>query len=87
MTSNFLKAVQAWNFIKKETLAQVFSSEFCEVCKNTFFIEHLWAAASVNWILRKVIAQRTEQENFRYRCFSDNIANFPNDLTWVFLIH
>ena len=26
----------ACNFIKKETLAQVFSSEFCEVSKNTF---------------------------------------------------
>ena len=26
------------NFIKKETLAQVISSEFCEIFKNTFFI-------------------------------------------------
>ena len=25
----------------KETLAQVFSSEFCEISKNTFFTEHL----------------------------------------------
>ena len=25
------------NFIKKETLAQVFSCEFCEISKNTFF--------------------------------------------------
>ena len=25
-----------WNFIKKETLAQVFSCEFCEISKNTF---------------------------------------------------
>ena len=29
-------------FIKKETLAQVFSYEFCEISKNIFFIEHLW---------------------------------------------
>ena len=28
---------QACNFIKKETLAQVFSGEFCEISKNTFF--------------------------------------------------
>ena len=28
--------------IKKETLAQVFSCEFCEISKNTYFIEHLW---------------------------------------------
>ena len=27
----------ACNFIKKETLAQVFSSEFCEISKNIFF--------------------------------------------------
>ena len=26
---------------KKETLAQVFSCEFCEISKNTFFTEHL----------------------------------------------
>ena len=26
----------AFNFIKKETLAQVFSCEFCEISKNTF---------------------------------------------------
>ena len=32
--------------IKKETLAQVFSCEFCKISKNTFFTEHLWATAS-----------------------------------------
>ena len=26
--------------IKKETPAQVFYFEFCEICKNTFFVEH-----------------------------------------------
>ena len=34
--------------IKKETLAQVFFCEFCEISKNTFFTEHLRATASVN---------------------------------------
>ena len=34
------------NFIKKETLRQVFSCEFCEISKNTLFLEHVWAAAS-----------------------------------------
>ena len=28
--------------LKRETLAQVFSSEFCEIYKNIFFMEHLW---------------------------------------------
>ena len=37
---------QVCNFIKKETLAQVFSGEFCEIFKNTFFTEHLWRTAS-----------------------------------------
>ena len=27
---------EACNFIKKETLAQVFSCKFCEISKNTF---------------------------------------------------
>ena len=34
------------NFIKKETLAQMFSYEFDEISKNTFFTEHLWTTAS-----------------------------------------
>ena len=42
---SFVKT-QACNFIKKETLAQVFSCEFCEISKNTFFTEHLRVAAS-----------------------------------------
>ena len=36
----------ACNFINKETLARVFSCEFCEISKNIFFTEHLWATAS-----------------------------------------
>ena len=32
--------------INNETLVQVFSCEFCEMFKNTFFTEHLWATAS-----------------------------------------
>ena len=31
---------------KNETVAQMFSCEFCEICKNTFFAEHHWAIAS-----------------------------------------
>ena len=39
---------EACNFIEKETLAQVFFYEFCEISKNTFFTEHLWTIASAN---------------------------------------
>ena len=37
----------AYNFIKKETLAQVFSCEFCKTSKNILFTEHLRTTASV----------------------------------------
>ena len=33
-------------FIKKETLAQVFSGEFCETSKNTYFTDHIRMAGS-----------------------------------------
>ena len=36
-----IKLQATCNFIKKEALAQVFSCEFCEISKNTFFTEHL----------------------------------------------
>ena len=32
----------------KKTLGQVFSCKFCEIFKNTFFIEHLWVTVSDN---------------------------------------
>ena len=32
--------------MKKVTLAQALSCEFCEIPKNTFFIKYLWVAAS-----------------------------------------
>ena len=35
------------NFIKKESLAQVFSCELCKLSKNTFFTEQLWTTALV----------------------------------------
>ena len=38
---------EACNFIKKETLAQVFSCEFCEIAKNTFSLRTSPVAASV----------------------------------------
>ena len=37
----------AWNFVKKETLAQEFSCEFCEIFKNTYFYRTPWVATSV----------------------------------------
>ena len=44
---SFLIKLQAESckFIKKNTLAQVFSCEFCKISNNSFFTEHLWATA------------------------------------------
>ena len=39
--------VSTRNFIKKQVLTHVFSSEFCKIFKNTLFTEHLRATASV----------------------------------------
>ena len=49
MSVSFLLKLLAltWNFIKKETLAQVISCEFCQISKNTSLNEHFWATASV----------------------------------------
>ena len=41
---SFLIKLQA-NFIEKETLEQVFSYEFCEIAKDTFFTEHIRTTA------------------------------------------
>ena len=45
---SFLVKLQAsaFNFIKKETLAQVFSCEFCEILKDIFFVEHIRVTTS-----------------------------------------
>ena len=40
---------QSYNFIKKETLAQVFSCEFFEILRTPFLIEHLW------WLLLNLV--------------------------------
>ena len=43
--SHLCNEVDTCNFIKKEQLAQLFSCEFCEISKNTFFTEPLWTNA------------------------------------------
>ena len=51
---SFLIKLQPWacNFIKKETLIQLFSGEFWEISKNTFFIEQLrWLLRTSHWYL------------------------------------
>ena len=49
--ASFLIKLQAraCSFVKRETLAQVFSCEFCEVFKDTFFTKHLRVTAYVTF--------------------------------------
>ena len=54
-----LQAV-ACNFIKKETRSQVFSCEFYEISKTTFFTEHLWANASVKLNVKNLNTRSSE---------------------------
>ena len=46
-TSLWALFYKSCNFIKKETQAQVFSCEFCEISTKTFFKEHLRTTASI----------------------------------------
>ena len=57
MPESLLQA-KACNFIKKETLAQVFSCKFCEIFKNTFFTEHF------HWLLLQVVCYTKECKSF-----------------------
>ena len=43
---NKIAGLRPATLLKKETLTQVFSCEFCEISKNTFYTEHLWTTAS-----------------------------------------
>ena len=42
-----MKKVWPATLLKKRSLARVFSCEFSEISKNTFFTEHVWATASL----------------------------------------
>ena len=44
---NKVGSLRPATLLKKETLVQVLSCEFCQISKNTFFKEHLQATASV----------------------------------------
>ena len=52
--SFFFNKVPGLNFIEKDTLAQVFSCEFCEISKNNFFYRTPPVAASDNCSMMEV---------------------------------
>ena len=56
------------NCIKKETLPQVFSCEFCKISKNTFFTKYIWATASVT---RKFVLMSSATVKTECVCFHE----------------
>ena len=76
---SFLIKLQAWawacNFIKKETQAQMFSCEFCEISKNTFLqnpFELLLLSCLYNIWIMKIF----KNQFFRIRSVQDGLAGF-----------
>ena len=39
---NKIAGLRPETLLKRETLAEVFACEFCEIFKNNFFMEQLW---------------------------------------------
>ena len=83
---SFLIKPQVCNFIKKEALTRVFFCEFCEISKNTFFIEHLW------WLLLlflkelwKTIMNRTSPYiRFLQNTFEENRMEYLKQRNYCF---
>ena len=71
----------------KETLAQVFSCEFCKISKNTFFTEHLWSIASVTTVMKacNFIKKRLEHRCFFLWIFQNFWDSFFIELRWLLL--
>ena len=73
--SEDIQDASACNFIEKETLAQVFSCEFCEISKNTFFREHL------RWLLLELGLTSEAAKNLLFIKYREN-ASTPGLLAW-----
>ena len=77
------------HFIKKETLAQVFSCEFCEISKSTFFTEHLWTTTSAlnnKVYFRSAITKtKTKSKCLLHKCWN-NLGKFATKYPKIFLI-
>ena len=79
---SFLIQLQAWtcNFIKRETLTQVFSCEHYEISKNTFFIKHLWwlllNQKRFSFFYKPTISLRSKIRNCCYLCHFSNKRAF-----------
>ena len=73
----------ACNFIKKESLAQVFLCEFCEISKNTFFYRTALVAAFGSYVIFVMFIQYFQVLEFFYPLFifQRQLLNFLKDFS------
>ena len=75
--SLFLIKLLACNFIEKESLAQLFSCEFCEISKNTLPYRTSPAAASGNYMMKRLRCTLQERLDFlTSKHIKNNFSNF-----------
>ena len=70
-----LKKAQACNFIKRETLAQVFSNKFRETSKNTFYYRTPLVAVSGS-------PYQLQHELFSHTSERSVMREFENQYSW-----
>ena len=74
---------EAYNFIKKLTLTQVFSYEFCEIFKNTFFDRTplVTASKSGHWFVKQELFERHKPNICNVvRCFLWHQSSFLQNI-------
>ena len=84
--------MEACNSIKKDTLVQVFSREFCKMSKNIFFTEYLQMTASVHYQCRFTdwspqMSQMSQGLRRKFLKFTRivnaiNLRKFKNPISW-----
>ena len=94
---NLIKRPKVCNFIEKETLADVFSCEFCEIFKNTFGRLLLWTNASEtsNTKYLQLIERRSKVQKKNMSCKRalnfDQCKTFSEDYkpirVWLWLVY
>ena len=78
------KLPETCNFIKKETLAQVFSCEFCEISKNTFVYRTPLVAASVKCIFEYIVPKPQTEKMAVALIFFFVLRQYLNNICFCF---
>ena len=81
---HFLLQSEPCNFIKKETLPQLFSCEFCKISKNTFTFRTPLVAASEHYIITSTCKNRLWKVNAQFFCYQSISLILENDRkSWI----